>query len=170
MIELSISISLCTVYIPPNPSNLYINSLLTYLADFISSSEHVIIVGDFNLPDINWNTLAGTSPFSIYLCDPKFDYNLVQVEDFPTHIKENIMDTIISNTSFINDVLIEPSHLISSDHFMVLSTVACDSKPVDQHKAKYIFDFKNADMESPHLLDYDFSNCFALMTYNMCRL
>ena len=28
-----------------------------------------IIVGDFNLPDICWSTLSGTSPFSNSLCD-----------------------------------------------------------------------------------------------------
>ena len=37
-IEVSIPISLCTVYIPPNPNDIYVSSLLSYLAEFTSSS------------------------------------------------------------------------------------------------------------------------------------
>ena len=161
-IELNVPISLCTVYIPPTPSDLYIDSLLSYLADFISSSEHVIIVGDFNLPDINWSTLTGTSSLSSSFCDLIFDYNLVQFVDSPTHIKGNILDILLSNTTFIHNVHVEPSQLISSDHFMVLFSIVCDIKPVRRHMVKYIFDFKNVDMEGllMFLLEYDFDNCY----------
>ena len=87
---------------------------------------------------------------------------LVQFIDSPTHIKGNILDIVLSNTSFINNIQVEPSQLISSDHFMVLFNIACSSKPAQKHKANYVFHFKNADMEGllMYLLDYDFCSCF----------
>ena len=163
-IELSTSISLCTVYIPPNPGDLYFKSLLKFLADFITSSEYVIIVGDFNLPDINWNSLTGISTFSTSFCDFIFNYNLVQFVDRPTHIKGNILDIILSNTPFIQDICVVPSQLISSDHFIVSFGIESIVKPVKKHKPELTFDFKNADMEGllTYLLDYDFGYCFQI--------
>jgi len=131
-IQLNCSISICTVYIPPNSNDSYIALLLSYLADVISSSEHVIIVGDFNFPDINWSTLTGTTSLSTLFCDFIFDHNLVQFIDSPTHIKGNILDIVLSNTSLINNIRVEPSQLISSDHFLVLFTIASSSKPAQK--------------------------------------
>ena len=56
-------ILLCTVYITPTLLLLDTGSLmnlLSYLADLSSSSEHLLIVGDFNAPDIEWSSLTGT--------------------------------------------------------------------------------------------------------------
>ena len=141
-----------------------IATLLKFLADFITSSEYVIIVGDFNLPDINWNSLTGISTFSTSFCDFIFDYNLVQFVYCPTHIKGNIVDIILSNTPFIQDICVEPSQLISSDHFIVSFGIEGIVKPVQKHKPELTFDFKNADMEGlfTYLLDYDFGYCFQI--------
>ena len=54
----------CTVYVPPNSSDSYRKCLLSYLHSFASHMETVIIVGDFNMPDICWSTLTGTFTFS----------------------------------------------------------------------------------------------------------
>ena len=54
---------LCTVYISPNSDDDYCTSLLDYLKTLVSSFDHVVIVGDFNLPDIDWPTLTGISSF-----------------------------------------------------------------------------------------------------------
>ena len=53
------TIILCTVYIPPNSDSDYLNSLLLYLSSLYISHDHIILVGDFNLPDIDWDTLTG---------------------------------------------------------------------------------------------------------------
>ena len=50
--------------------------ITNYLTNLASSTDHVIIVGDFNLPDINWSSLNGTSTFSNSFCDFIFDCNL----------------------------------------------------------------------------------------------
>ena len=65
------NISICTVYIPPNPNVSYFN----------------LIVGDFNLPDICWPTLSGSTLLSNLFCDFMFESNLSQLITCPTLVK-----------------------------------------------------------------------------------
>ena len=60
-------------------------------------STDIIITGDFNLPDINWDTLSATSTSSSAFCDFIFDSLLTQLVDLPTHVKGNILDLVLSN-------------------------------------------------------------------------
>jgi len=46
-------LTVCTVYVPPNVCYNYQASLLTYLNNIVSTSECVLIVGDFNLPGLH---------------------------------------------------------------------------------------------------------------------
>ena len=50
-------INQCLIYNPPNSEPSYQQKLLTYLSDTIQSTEEVTLLGDFNVPDINWSTL-----------------------------------------------------------------------------------------------------------------
>ena len=50
---------------------------LAYLTDIMQSTEEVILLYDFNAPDINWSTLSASSDFSLNLCDLIFQYNYV---------------------------------------------------------------------------------------------
>ena len=68
LVELPTSplILLCCVDVPPSCDNSFHSEILSFLTS-LSTFSHLIIVGDFNSQDINWNTLSGTSPFSISL-------------------------------------------------------------------------------------------------------
>ena len=65
-ILISNPIILCLVYIPPNSSNSYYDSLFHYLSDLPNESCTIVIVGDFNFPDIDWVNYGGSSPI-LYL-------------------------------------------------------------------------------------------------------
>ena len=45
--------------------------------------DDVILLGDFNCPDINWSTMSATSPFSLALCNVMFCLNYVQIVSEP---------------------------------------------------------------------------------------
>jgi len=49
--------SCCMVYAPPNATVEYHSELINYLQTL---PTQVVILGDFNLPDINWSTLTGS--------------------------------------------------------------------------------------------------------------
>ena len=101
---------LCTVYIAPKCCNSYLVSVINYLSD-ISAHDKCITVGDFNLPDISWASIACSTTSSLNFCDFIFDYNLTQHVLDPTHIKGNILDLVVTSPC-INISNLSPSHPI----------------------------------------------------------
>ena len=90
------------------------------LAHVSPSADSVILVGDFNLPDVCWwSSLIGQSPFSNSFCD--FEHSFSQLVDCPTHVKGNILDLVYTTSeSIISDFLVTRPHaLISTDHHTV---------------------------------------------------
>jgi len=57
----------CLIYIPPNSSTIYCQNLLDFLSNI--TFEHNVQLGDFNFPDIDWNTLSGVFSISCQFCD-----------------------------------------------------------------------------------------------------
>ena len=74
--------------------------------------DSVIILGDFNMPDICWSTLTGTSTASNSFCDLLFELNLSQLVKEPTHCKGNILDLVITNDNLITDLSIAAPDLL----------------------------------------------------------
>jgi len=68
------------------------HSLINYLQSFTANSSELFIMGDFNVPDINWATWSGSAPFLDELCDIFFQYHLSQLVDQPTHFCGNTID------------------------------------------------------------------------------
>ena len=69
------------VYLPPNCSTEAQEEVLSCFNSLFPTinGKDLILLGDFNLPDINWSTLSPTSPFSNQICDFVNTANLVQV-------------------------------------------------------------------------------------------
>ena len=87
----------------------------------MSQYQNVIILGDFNLPDIDWPCLTSHSPFSDSLCDFVFEFNLTQLILNSTDSKGNILDLLFTDIDhIISNLHITPSsrHLLS-DHFFI---------------------------------------------------
>ena len=124
-LNLSKSVTLSCVYIPPNPSDSYMHDLisnLTWLCYPVQPiNRHYIITGDFNLPDTNWDTLSTTSSSSSAFCDFIFNNSLTQLIDQPTHVKGNILDHVLSNSDELvtNLTISSNNSWISSDHFVI---------------------------------------------------
>ena len=134
------TIILCTVYIPPNSDSDYLNSLLLYLSSLYISHDHIILVGDFNLPDIDWDTLTGTSLSSKYFCDFVFQNNLCQLIHTPTHLKGNILDLILTNNvELISNVEVTPPrHSLSSDHYIISFQLLVSKSVFSREKPRYV--------------------------------
>ena len=61
-------------------------------------STDIIITGDFNLPDINWDTLSATSTSSNAFCDFIFDNLFNQLVDLYLLMSKVISLTLYSLT------------------------------------------------------------------------
>ena len=95
---------LSCVYIPPNPPLSIVQDIISYLSNLscLFTFSNVIVVGDFNLPDINWDSLSASTSISNLFCDFLFNNNLSQLVNEPTHIKGNILDLVLTNSD--NDI------------------------------------------------------------------
>jgi len=62
----------CVVYLPPNPTPSQIQSLSDHLSQFQQPCS-VVLLGDFNLPDINRETMCDNCRASEDFCDMTFE-------------------------------------------------------------------------------------------------
>ena len=127
----------------------------------LAKAENLIVLGDFNCPDINWQTLSAVSPSSSRLCEMLFDNNFTQLVSSPTHVKGNTLDLVITNSEDIfNYVWVEEANSYS-DHFQVHFSITYTGQHTPtKSKYSYVFDYTKADFTGmcSFFLDHDFSD------------
>ena len=113
-----------------------------------SKDRHVIIAGDFNCPDIDWQSLsvrkdAQDREVQQALLDLATDFNLTQVHDEPTR-QNNLSDLVFTtNPSLIKSTANAPG---ISDHDMVV--VDSDTKPFyAKQRPQKCFTFSKANWD-----------------------
>lgn len=111
----NVKLHVILVYRPPSSNR----DNLTKLCDIVSNApSNTVIIGDFNLPSINWNDLTCDN-FSNEFMTTCIDNNFTQYVNFPTHKKNNILDLVLSNDdSVLNIENLGP--LSTSDHVMLM--------------------------------------------------
>lgn len=143
---------LCAIYRPPNSDVDYLHKLQDLLFEY--RSKHLILVGDFNVPSIDWsNENLGHSQDANTIHDIMLSHDLQQVVKEPTRIHgitEPILDLVFINRSFSEHT--QSVHDGISDHKLVVVSfpIVGDRKAVGMHKN--IKDYSNARDES--ILDY----------------
>ena len=70
------SITYCLMYIPPNSSHKYVQKYLDFITSLTNTFDNLVILGDFNFSDINWESLNASSPLTNNFCDVMFNLNL----------------------------------------------------------------------------------------------
>ena len=56
-------------YIPPNSNDAYHDQLHNHFTNLANESKPIVLLGDFNYPDVNWATYSGSSPKANKFCD-----------------------------------------------------------------------------------------------------
>lgn len=168
----SINLAVCTpltialVYMPPNAPEEYRNKLYCYLRS-LTAREHLLILGDFNLPDINWSTLSGTSDRSEKFCDVVYDCGLSQLVCVPTHKLGNILDLVLTNQpSIITNVEVCSDPLpLASDHFPIFLDITNNTLKKCIPSTREVYNYRKTDIRGlvDYLMDLDlsFSYCLA---------
>ena len=126
---------------------------------FDQTCPNIIIVGDFNLPEIDWTNNSLKSNRDSHMHNAFLDFimcnNLVQKVNKPTHNKGNTLDLIVTNLSTSN-LNIESS---CSDHFLIVFNIIADNaikRTKSLTKPKPFWQFNKADLA--HIL----FDCFKL--------
>src|SRR5215813_9478374 len=115
-----------TFYRPPNSSKDYDTAIREQIIQS-SLKGDMIIVGDFNYPTINWNSLTAGGREEQYFLSKMQDCFLEQHVMEPTR-EGNVLDLIFStNGNYVDKVEIR-EHLSDSDHCSIGFTVELDTK------------------------------------------
>ena len=112
----------------------------------------LVVVGDFNLPHIDWLTLQGLCPSEQAFCDRVFECNLSQLVCQPTHIAGNSLDLILTTEPAVIETLRVHSASdcpLSTDHFLLSFGLQGEASSL-QHSScttPVVFDYSKANWD-----------------------
>ncbi|KAF8355498.1 hypothetical protein PRIPAC_97121 [Pristionchus pacificus] len=126
-------IRIITVYRSPSSPAQSLSSFIAYLTHLLSSDFPCIILGDFNLPHIDW--LGLSSPSQNDLLDFVSDHHFSQFVPFPTRFN-NFLDLVFCDRDIIHNV----SPLLPiSDHLSVGFELRIPSPPPRHHVPSRVY-------------------------------
>ena len=140
------------IYRPPDSPADWINSFQD-LMDSFGNDSNVLILGDFNMPNINWIEGSG---FSNALdladfCDFLGDKNLFQLVTEPTRA-HNILDLVITNMEdSISSLEVSKDLCIPSDHYSVIFDLQISHWKI-KSSLRVVYNFKKGDFDSLRIL------------------
>ncbi len=109
--------------------------LLSAQADSISeitaivreAGKNSVFFGDFNLPDIEWERGIARGR-AAELLEVAQDAMMEQLVDFPTHVKGNTLDLVLTNIPERIDKVMEAGRLGKSDHVIITTKIKVGSE------------------------------------------
>ena len=105
-------LNLVFIYRPPSSDLANLDELCKIVME---ADINMLIIGDFNLPSINWR--SGTAdPKGRRLLEAAEEANMVQLVHFPTHNKGNTLDLVLSNCPDKIFSIQNEGNLGNSDH------------------------------------------------------
>ncbi len=90
-----------------------------------AAPKNSIIIGDINLPEVDWEVAAGTGKAGPLL-EAMQDRLLTQLIDFPTQVSGNILDLLITDMPERIQDIKPDGRLGGSDHVVINCTVTMD--------------------------------------------
>lgn len=147
-------------YRPPSSPIEHLHQLRYSLAN-VPDSCPVILCGDFNVGDIDWETVSPTRTLkeAALLCEIVDDNCLRQLVTTPTRVNRTL-DLVFSNQPDLLSAVSMVDGLPCSDHDGVSFVIKLSPPRHSTHK-RYIYDFKTADMS-------DFNNRLAAVPWDVC--
>ena len=116
-------LNLSCVYLAPNLEIDAFEQSLNTLARIIQADGTHVVIGDFNLPKIDWNLMTSSSDSkSTLFLDMCLDNGLTQLVDEPTRLK-NVLDLVLTNNEKCISELEVVEPFSTSDHDSVAFVV-----------------------------------------------
>ena len=111
--------------------------------------KHNIIVGDFNLDTIDWDSYTPTNNIHKMFLDTFLDVGLSQLITQPTHDLGNTLDLLLTDCpDIIYGVQVsEPNEFVNSDHSSITFTIK-EKVPRLVPKKRKIYNYNKADWNS----------------------
>ena len=150
-------IRILCVYLPPNTHPNIMPAFFSTIQSLVSSKCSFLLLGDFNLPLVNWSDFCFPENEK-YQLFKKFLLNLQPIHQlicFPTR-NNNLLDLAITNAEKLLRVVSPLPNLGSSDHIGIALEIDINRSvtPILQHKKLWKGDYNSI---STSLLSRDFS-------------
>ena len=139
------------LYRPPSYDETYMCNVIKYIRNYESTTYTNVIIGDINLPKIDWNSLTCTGDilhkqFLLFVIESGY----CQLVDFPTH-NENLLDVLLTtDTKFFSSI--KPDIPFgSSDHTSVKFSMLFynDYSPgQNTHASPSVYNWRMADYDA----------------------
>ena len=141
---------ICTCYRVGTLGDANYKEINSYLQKIRARSNltNLIVVGDFNLPDIDWESNHSCHSIDNHFLDMFSNLGLAQIIDKPTHIAGNILDLVLTdNICAVGNVNVNSGGSIcKSNHFPITFNIKlrADKK---QSSKREIYNFKRANWD-----------------------
>ena len=162
-------INLLCIYRSPNSLDIN-NEKLCELLKLIK--PNTVIIGDINYPNINWKNLTSDQKSASFV-EAAQDMLLEQVIEFPTHIKGNILDLILTN---IPEKLInveEIGRLGKSDHCLIYFELLFKCNETHNHETYFKWNMGDYNAINRNLAQVDwnieFDGCDTYESWNIFK-
>lgn len=143
------------LYKPPFTSNygfrteILIDCLYAYsrkFSDWCSTrgylSQNIQVLGDFNLPGIDWDCCYSSNPQESLFIEAIMDLELMQLVEQPTHKCGKILDLVLSNRL---DISASVEDVPFSDHFPIFFGLKLCEPPLDPQSNFSVSSFSPLD-------------------------
>ena len=122
------------------------------------------MLGDFNLPNINWGTLCGNTRVVESFCDVCFQFNLSQLISCSTHIHGNTLDLgLTNNEDLVSTISVHPKDNlpVSSDHYIINLELSLARPNSPTIVTQHAYDYSKADFLgiNAYIFNSDIINC-----------
>ena len=157
---------ICCAYVPPSSPTSYLENIAQVLHTLPSSSSHLILLGDFNIIDVNWSTLHSLSPSLSSFCDHLVSFNMQQIMNASTHIQGNTLDLVFSNQpNLFSNLTVSPTY---SEHHLISLHLLNSSIPSNPTTTRFVWNYSKADLEGlqHYLFDSNLHTCLQSKNVN----
>ena len=145
------SIIVCTCYRVGTLGQENHDTIVNYIHSLVSkkSPPKIYIVGDFNLPSVNWSNSTSDSSIEQSFIDSFNGLCLSQLITSRTHNNGNMLDILLTNfENTVSDVqVLDPHSVCKSDHFPISFTIKSSFSRKKSTKRK-VYNFKKADWDA----------------------
>lgn len=136
-------LNIVLIYRPPSSGE---TNLLELSEILRAVDENTVLIGDFNLPGIDWQNEQSKDARGKLLLEAAMEGGLQQIVDFPTHTKGNILDLIMTNCSEKIIEVSDAGRLGKSDHCILKMIV--DFQPTSQCRQGSRYNWSRADIDT----------------------
>lgn len=150
------------IYRPPDTNHENSVELFNVIHEYLKEVKLYVLCGDFNLPDISWDTLTARSPVSREFLTMCFRLGSEQYVNFPTR-NDHVLDLVLCPSRQMLSSVICEAPFSSSDHVSILCKVNSPNSFKHEMTSKPCFKKANYQMINAFLtaVDWDmvYANC-----------